>query len=107
MEENIANNIGTSDMPAPQTFNYEKSYKITDMFKNDLMTVLRELPYAEAKKILDCFEFYKESIPISALNEFIRALGTLPYKYVASLMRVLEKKENFDKYFIEVENKKQ
>lgn len=107
MEENITNNAGTSEMPAPQIFNYDKHYKITDMFKNDLMIVLKELPYVEAKKILDCFEFYKDMIPIAALNEMIRALGTLPYKYVSSLMRVLEKKENFDKYFIEVEVQKQ
>ncbi len=107
MNENVTNPVGTSDMPAPQIFNYGKSYKITDMFKNDLMTVLKELPYADAKKFLDGLEFYKDNVPIAALNEYIRALGNLPYKYVAGLMRILEKKENFEKYFIEVTEQKQ
>lgn len=107
MEENVTKQAGTSDMPAPQIFNYGKSYKVTDLFKNDLMIVLKELPYAEAKKYLDALEMYKETIPIAALNEFIRALGSLPYKYVAGLMKILEKKENFEKYFIEVEEKQQ
>ena len=107
MEENITNNAGTSDMPAPQIFNYGKNYKITDLFRNDLMTVLKEIPYVEAKKFLDGLDMYKEAIPIAALNEFIRALGTIPYKYFANFMRILEKKENFEKYFIELEEQKQ
>ena len=107
MEENVAKQVGTSEMPAPQIFNYEKSYKITDMFKNDLMSVLKELPYVEAKKFIDGLDLYKEAIPIAALNEFIRALGTIPYKYVSNFMRILEKKENFEKYFIEIKEQKQ
>ena len=107
MEEKTTTPVGTSDMPAPQIFSYDKSYIITDMFKKDLTTVLKELPYADAARFIDGINMYPQGIPAAVLNEFIRALGNLPYKYVEPLMKALSVKENFEKYFKLIENKQE
>ena len=107
MQDNPNANVGTSDMPTPQIFSYDKTYNVTDLFKNDLTTVLKELPYADAARFIDGINMYLQGIPAAVLNEYIRALGNLPYKYVEPLMRSISNKENFGKYFTLIENKKE
>ena len=107
MEEKSTKPVGTSDMPTPQTFAYEKSYIVSDLFKRDLTAVLKELPYADAARFIDGINMYPQGIPAAVLNEFIRALGNLPYKYVEPLMRSISNKDNFAKYFTLIENKQE
>ena len=107
MEEKSTKPVGTSDMPTPQTFAYEKSYIVSDLFKRDLTAALNELPYADAAPFIDGINMYPQGMPAAALNEFIRALGRLPYKYIAPLMKALDNKENFEKYFKLIENKQE
>ena len=88
---------GTSDMPTPQTMNYQASYKISQLFVNDFRRTFQEISYADYKNL----ERYisRDVIPAALLNELIRTIATYPYKYVAGLMRALENKETFKKYF--------
>lgn len=88
---------GTSEMPAPQNINYNQFYKINQVFINDFRLTFQELPYIEYKKM----EQYlvKDTIPAAVLNEFIRAIASYPYKYVANLMKAIENKDLFKKYF--------
>ena len=102
MAENTSTPVGTSDMPTPQTFTYEKSYTISELFKKDLLSVAKELPYADAKVFLDEINMYPQGMPASVLNDYVRALGRLPYKYIAPLMNSINNKDNFEKYFIEI-----
>ena len=95
-------NIGTADMPVAQTIQYNKLYKPTKLFMKDLEIILKDTPYVEAKRYFDYLAAYDSNggvIPIAGINEFIRNLSLLPYKTVQPMMKVLESKENFDKYF--------
>ena len=88
---------GTYDMPTPQTMNYQASYKISQLFVNDFRRTFQEIAYADYNNL----ERYisRDVIPAALLNELIRTIATYPYKYVAGLMRALENKESFKKYF--------
>ena len=107
MEEKTPIPVGTSDMPAPQTFAYNKSYSLTELFKKDLTAVLKELSYADANMFFNEINMYPQGMPAAVLNQFIRALGRLPYKYVAPLMKSIETKGNFEKYFTLIEKKEE
>jgi len=87
------------EMPELKTIQYNQTYKMSDMFINDLKRVLADLPYVEAQKFLQRVEDNKRIFSIAALNEFIRDLSYLPYKVVCKLMGVINNKENFLKYF--------
>lgn len=97
--ENVQRLKGTSDMPEPEVLTYENMYKVSNVFKNDLKIILDELPYVDAKKFYDVLASNKDVLPAAILSQFIRNLGLLPYKYVAPMMKALEKKEAFDVYF--------
>jgi hypothetical protein len=102
-------NNGTAGMPAPQTIQYTKMYRPTKLFLQDLEIVLKDTPYVEAKKYFEYLSAYDSAggiIPISGVNEFIRHLSLLPYKTILPMMKVLESKENFDKYFELVQEEK-
>lgn len=88
---------GTSEMKEPQTIKYNTAYKITPLFMNDFKKTMEEISYADYKRLEPYVS--SEIIPISRLNEFIRALSLYPYKYIAPLMRAMENKDNFTKYF--------
>ena len=88
---------GTSDMPAPQTMNYQAAYRISQLFINDFRRTFQEISYADYKNLEQYIS--REVIPAAVLNELIRTIATYPYKYVAGLMRALENKESFKKYF--------
>lgn len=91
---------GTSDMPDPEVLVYENMYEVTSVFKNDLKKILDEIPYVEAKKFYDVLAMNNDRLPAALMNEFIRNLGMLPYKYVSPLMRAIERKDAFEAYFI-------
>ena len=91
---------GTSDMQSPETLEYSNVYKVTDIFRNDLKKTIEELPYVEAKKYFDMLDSNNNLLPAALLNEFLRSLSMLPYKYILPLMKAIEKKEAFDAYFI-------
>lgn len=88
---------GTSDMPLPQTMNYYATYKISKLFINDFRRTFQEISYADYKNLEQYIS--RDVIPAAVLNELIRTIATYPYKYVAGLMRALENKELFKKYF--------
>lgn len=94
---------GTSDMPSPQTMDYTKTYKVTDLFKNDLNTVLSDIAYADASKYIKYIDAYNSIFTAAVLHEFLQMLKQLPYKTVLPLMRALENKDNFSKYFKQVD----
>ena len=88
---------GTSDMPLPQTMNYYATYKISRLFINDFRRTFQEISYADDKNLEQYIS--RDVIPAAVLNELIRTIATYPYKYVAGLMKALENKELFKKYF--------
>ena len=89
--------VGTSDMPEPQIIDYSSTYSVTEQFKRDLILTINELPYIEARQILEYYEKYNWSIPTNILNESIRHISRLPYKYVCGIMKNIE--TNFSNYF--------
>lgn len=96
---------GTSDMPLPQTITYEISYQVTDLFKRDLETILADVAYVDAMKYVKMIESHNSVFTAAVLNEFIRSLTLLPYKVVSPLMKILDDKEKFAKYFKQIDNK--
>lgn len=91
--------IGTSDMPQVHIFNYSSAYKITPIFVNDLKIVVGDMPYVEVKKIFDTIDKCNGVFSGAALNEFLYELSMLPYKTIMPLMKVIENKDKFGKYF--------
>ena len=86
-------------MPEPQVINYGQHYKVTNLFVNDLKKVLADVAYVDAQKFFNKITENDYVLPISAVNEMIRDLGNLPYKYVSAFMGVINNPENFVKYF--------
>lgn len=97
--------IGTSDMAMPQTMNYSTKYKFTNTFRNDLKTLVKELPYFEAKRILSVLDDNNNVLTAAIFNQFLRMLGGLPYKYISPLMNIIEEgdKEKLSRYFQKIE----
>jgi len=89
----------SNDMPEPQVVQYYQTYRITDMFVRDLKTILGDMAYADTKQFIDRIEECGRIMPVAKLDEFIKDLSGLPYKIVSKLMSVIEKKDNFLKYF--------
>lgn len=99
---------GTSEMPAPQNIDYNIRYRLTDVFKEDLYTLLKELPYVEARKYMDIVEESKGVMPIAILNGFLRSLANIPYKYIYRIMDVINSgdQSKLDQYFVKIEQEK-
>lgn len=93
------NHTGTADMLEPQTMEYSMKYHLTDVFMNDLQTVLKNSPYIELKTLLDYISGKDRIFTIAQLNEFIRTLASFPYKTICPLMKVIEDKNKFPHYF--------
>ena len=89
----------SSEMPDPQTMDYRQHYRVTSLFVNDLKKVLADVAYVDAQPFFKKIEECNGIMCISAVNELIRSLGCLPYKYVNTIMRVINNSENFVKYF--------
>ena len=91
----------SSEMPEPQTLDYNTYYRVTPLFINDLKIVMNSgnVAYVDAKKLFDKIKEYNGLFPFAVLNEFIRDIGRFPYKVVSNLMEVIENKENFPRYF--------
>lgn len=96
-EENTKKVVGTSDMPEPQVINYSALYETTEKFRNDLNITLFEMPYVDAEKVYEYFRKYNWVIPVNVLNEAIRHISRLPYKYVCGIMKNIE--GDFNNYF--------
>lgn len=91
--------VGTSDMPLPQTVAYDNKFLVTDTFKHDLELILGDTAYADAIKFFNMIESHNSVFTSAVLNEFIRSLTMLPYKTVLPLMKALDDKDKFIKYF--------
>ena len=102
MENNKKKVIGTSDMPVPPVVDYSIMYKIQPIFRNDLMTVIGGLAYCEVKKIKSVLDDNNDILSTAQLNDFIAMLSNLPYRVINPLMKVIEKTENFNKYFLPI-----
>jgi hypothetical protein len=99
---------GTSDMQPVEVLDYNKTFQVTDLFLNDLKLTLKDVAYADAIRYFDYLANYKYILPIAILNEFLKMLSNLPMKYVAPLFAVIQNKELFPKYFVDITpNKKQ
>ena len=96
--------IGTSDMPLPQTIAYDNRYQVTDLFKKDLETILSDVAYVDAMKFFRVIDAYNSVFTAAILTEFLRSLTMLPYKVVSPLMKVLDDKDKFAKYFKQIQN---
>lgn len=103
----------SSEMPEPQVMNYAQHYRVTQLFVNDLKKVLADVAYVDAQKFFNKITENNYILPIASVNEMIRDLACLPYKYVSAFMTVINNKENFLKYFepiplqqVNIENKK-
>jgi len=99
MKEEEKKVIGTSDMPVPQVANYNNKYKVTQLFRNDLDKVLGDMAYVDVKKVISILDDTNNVLTAALLSEFLHNLTNLPYKVVAPLMKVIENKDNFGKYF--------
>ncbi len=103
MNEKVDNQvIGTSDMPPAKTENYETFYRVTQIFLNDLKTVLQDAAYADVKQFLDYLKTYNYILPVALLNEFLNKLSAMPFRMVSPIMSVIENKDLFPKYFEDV-----
>ena len=94
--------IGTSDMPLPQTIAYDNRYQVTDLFKKDLETILSDVAYVDAMKFFRVIDAHNSVFTAAILTEFLRSLTMLPYKVVSPLMKVLDDKDKFAKYFKQI-----
>lgn len=95
---------GTADMPVPQTVNYSEMYDVKQEFINDVYTLVRDMAYADAKQILDYITSCGTRICVAQLNELIRMLSGIPYRYIAPVMQNIER--NGEKYFVKVDEQK-
>ena len=91
----------SNEMPEPQVLDYNSYYKVTPLFINDLKIVFNNgnVAYCDAKEMFDVITQHNGVLPAAILNEFIRKLGNFPFKVVAGIMGVIDKNENFSKYF--------
>ena len=91
----------STEMPEPQTLDYNTYYRVTPLFINDLKIVMNNgnVAYVDAKRLFDKIKEYNGLFPSAILNEFIRDIGKFPYKVVSNIMEVIEKQENFHRYF--------
>ena len=104
----MSNIAKSSEMPEPQVINYGQHYKLSDLFINDLKKVLADVAYVDAQKFFDKIDNTENRImPIAQVNELIRDLSYLPYKVVAPFMTVINNKDNFLRYFVPIDLKKQ
>lgn len=92
----------SSEMPEPQVLDYHLFYDVTPLFINDFKKVMSNVPYVEAKRLLDKVEEHNNRLPAAVLNELIRDISGFPYKYVAGFMDIINKPENFARYFVKV-----
>lgn len=104
-EKNATVVENTTNMEKPKTANYEKTYKISDVFINDLKTCLGDLEFNKADQFIRFAEAKKESIITAELQEFVNKLGFLPWRYVSPIMQAINTPEIMAKYFIENDKK--
>lgn len=97
--------IGTSDMPTPPVIDYSTMYKVTPLFRNDLMRVIGNMAYCDVKKITNILDEHKNIMGSADLNDFINTLSNLPYRVIHPLMKIIEGPDNFSKYFEPIKNK--
>ena len=93
---------GTSDMPPVEVLDYNKTFKVSDLFLNDLKITLKDVAYADAIPYFNYLAKYNYILPVAILNEFLKMLSNLPIKYVAPLFAVIQNKELFSKYFVDI-----
>lgn len=77
-------------MPAPQTMNYEQTFKLSDKFISDMYAALDSFSYLEVNELFTAVEQLRNNMPINVLNEIIRRIASFPYKNVVNLMKVFE-----------------
>ena len=94
--ENELNSSGTSEMNKPQTMKYDQIFRVTELFKTDIMN---NLSYNNACDIIRMFEIYKNLIPVGVINEIIRRFRMMPAKEVMSIMNNIENGEKQKLYF--------
>ncbi len=88
-------------MPEPATIDYTRKFKILDAFITDLQISLGDLEFSKADAFVRFAVSKKEEISIADLNEFIKKIEQLPYRFVAPLIANIRNQETFVQYFEE------
>lgn len=89
-------------MPEPATMDYSKKFKILDPFITDLQISLGDLEFSKADAFIRFAASKKGGISIADLNEFVKKIEQLPYRFVAPLMANIRNRETFVQYFEEI-----
>lgn len=77
-------------MPQPQIVDYEKYFKISELFKTNLNAALKNMPVEEVSDIIKIVENCNDVLPLAVMNETVQRISKMPYKYVKTFMRVIE-----------------
>lgn len=98
-EKTTVTNELSSEMPEPMVMDYEIAYTITEKFKEDLIISISELPYVVCEGLIKFVEDNKEHVELGVLNEYIRKIAQLPYRYVNGLMTNIQNPQTQPIYF--------
>lgn len=98
-EETVETNGLSSEMPEPVVMDYEIAYTITEKFKEDLIISISELPYVVCEGLIKFVEDNKTHVELGVLNEYIRKIAQLPYRYVNGLMANIQNPQTQPIYF--------
>lgn len=91
-------------MPEPQTNNYMKFYKVSDVFIQDYKEAVESIAYVDAVVVLDIVNRHDGIVNTATVNEIVRIIGSFPYKYVSGIMANFKNADILKKYFIELPN---
>lgn len=87
-----------SQMPEPQTMDYNQVVRLTDDFVVEVHKALDTFAYNEVDSIFKAMDQLKNSMPINIANEIIARIASFPYNRVATFMHNFE--ENQSKYVV-------
>jgi alcohol dehydrogenase class IV len=86
--------------PEPKTTDYNVRLRLTDQFIHDLIICLGEAAYVQSAGFINFAQQHKDDISIADLNEYIKKLETLPWKFVHQLLQNIMTENGRDAYFV-------
>ena len=97
---------GTEDMPQPTLVDYERQFELTEKFKEDVHTILDNMPYAEVFDIIAGVD-QNTTLPIAFLNEIVQRISRMPYQVVKDFIQVINTNQSLYFKLIEPEPPKE
>lgn len=79
--------------PAPSTVDYNANVKLSQKFKEDVISTLSEFAYVETHELIKVVEG-NDVLPVNIVNEVIRRISSFPYRAVAPIMRIVETEQS-------------